>query len=128
MENFVDTYMNLTLKSMFMLKYAVYLATLKSDASIRTKPFGHAADGGADFILKSDDNCYINVEIVKSLIARWRTRKSKRKFIMGAKTSPKKEKLEVLRPSGRGTIKDDPKKRVEIPLWMYRGRFGQLMF
>ena len=40
-----------------------------------------AYEEGVDFILKSDHNCYINHEIFKSLVARWRPKKSKRKFI-----------------------------------------------
>ena len=128
MEKFDDTYMNLTLKSMFMLKYVVHLSTARSDFLTLPNPFRQDVhEESVDFILKSDDNCYINVEIVKSLVDRLRTKKSKRKFIMGAKTDPRKEKLEVDRPKGGGTMKDDAKKRFEIPLWMYQGRFEQLI-
>ena len=43
-EDFVDTYNNLTLKTVFTLKYASSLVNLK-------------------YLFKSDDNCYLNLQV-----------------------------------------------------------------
>lgn len=49
-EDFVDSYNNLTLKSMFMLKYVNQLKTTSS------------SENSVKFLLKVDDDCYVNIK------------------------------------------------------------------
>ena len=113
-EDFVDTYMNLTLKSMFILKYANSIVMSNND--------NNEANDKLEFVLKSDDNCYVNIEALKAAVARWRSQASRRKSITGFKIDLKQEKIPITRPSGIGTIQEDEAKRFEVPIWMYQGK------
>ena len=115
-EDFVDTYMNLTLKSMFILKYANSIVMSNND--------NNEANDKLEFVLKSDDNCYVNIEALKAAVARWRSQASRRKSITGFKIDLKQEKIPITRPSGIGTIQEDEAKRFEVPIWMYQGKIN----
>ena len=121
-EDFVDTYMNLTLKSMFILKYANSLV-MSNQYSV-SKPFDDSeeANDQLEFILKSDDNCYVNIEALKAAVSRWKSQASRRKSITGFKIDLRQEKIPITRPSGIGSIQEDEAKRFEVPIWMYQGK------
>ena len=120
MEDFADTYMNLTLKSLFMLKYIDAMTNIYKSSGVLTKE-NPAVHEKLEFILKSDDNCFINLRTLKSTVERWRSQKSKKHFLTGYKIDQRKEKIDLLRPTGVGTIQDDVAKRFEIPMWMHQG-------
>ena len=122
MEDFADTYMNLTLKSLFMLKYIDSMTNTYKSSGVSTKE-NLAVHERLEFILKSDDNCFINLRALKSTVDRWRSQTSKRHFLTGYKIDQRKEKINLLRPTGVGTIQDDVAKRFEIPMWMHQGMF-----
>ena len=122
LENFVDTYMNLTLKSMFMLKYIDNCVAKKH--SRLTRPNKTRKDDNEqklEFILKSDDNCYVNIGVLKSAVGRWRSQTSRRKSMIGYKIDLKEQKIPIIRPTGHGSIQEDVAKRFEVPIWMYQG-------
>ena len=119
-EDFVDTYMNLTLKSMFILKYANSL--VMSNEYSESFDDSNDANVKLEYVLKSDDNCYVNIEALKAAVVRWRSQASRRKSITGFKIDLKQEKIPITRPSGIGTIQEDEAKRFEVPIWMYQGK------
>ena len=119
-EDFVDTYMNLTLKSMFILKYANSL--VMSNEYSESFDDSNDANVKLEYVLKSDDNCYVNIEALKAAVTRWRSQASRRKSITGFKIDLKQEKIPITRPSGIGTIQEDEAKRFEVPIWMYQGK------
>ena len=121
-EDFVDTYMNLTLKSMFILKYANSLVMSNQYSDINSFDDNSEDNDELEFVLKSDDNCYVNIEALKAAVARWRSQVSRRKSITGFKIDLKQEKIPITRPSGIGTIQEDEVKRFEVPIWMYQGK------
>ena len=120
-EDFLDTYMNLTLKSMFLLKYATSLEISNAGSSKKSLNDNELAPQKLEFVLKSDDNCYVNIEALKLAVTRWRSQSSRRKAITGFKIDLKQEKIPVVRPSGIGSIQEDEAKRFEVPIWMYQG-------
>ena len=124
MENFIDTYMNLTLKSMFMLKYINYLTDKKYIHVPKIDKGPQNVGRIVEFILKSDDNCYINIRALKSAVGRWRGQASKKKFITGYKIDQRKESINLMRPTGYGSIQENPAKRFEVPVWMYQGKIS----
>ena len=108
---------------MFILKYITFLEPKNFSPVTMLEPHNHDSGENIEFILKSDDNCYVNVAVLQSLVARWRGQTFKRKFITGYKIDQKKEGIDLVRPTGHGSIADDIKKRFEIPIWMYQGIF-----
>ena len=74
-----------------------------------------------EFILKSDDNCYVNIGTIKSAVGRWRSQTSRRKSMIGYKIDLKEQKIPIIRPTGNGSIQEDVAKRFEVPIWMYQG-------
>ena len=108
---------------MFMLKYIKSLESQNFSHSKQLNSHEHDNFNPIEFILKSDDNCYVNIAALKSLVTRWRGQAFKRKFITGYMINQKKHGLgPLMRPTGQGSIEDDPKKRFEVPIWMYQGR------
>ena len=114
--------MNLTLKSMFILKYANSLVTSNLYKSTRSLESSELANKQLEFILKSDDNCYVNIEALKLALTRWRSQASRKKSITGFKIDLRQEKIPVKRPTGIGSIQENEAKRFEVPIWMHQGK------
>ena len=106
---------------MFILKYANSLVIKKHSLVKKSNDKNGAAVQRLEFILKSDDNCYVNIGALKTAVVRWRGQASRRKSITGFKIDLKQEKISVTRPSGIGSIQEDEAKRFEVPIWMYQG-------
>ena len=116
---------------MFMLKYIESLSKREKIVAPLSKTNqipNQNVERKLEFILKSDDNCYINMRALKSAVGRWRGQASKRKFITGYRIDQRKEKINLLRPTGNGSIQEDPSKRFEVPIWMYQGKFNNKSF
>ena len=114
--------MNLTLKSMFILKYIDNFAAKKHSFLTRLDiTRKDENEQKLEFILKSDDNCYVNIGAIKSAVGRWRSQTSRRKSMIGYKIDLKEQKIPIVRPTGHGSIQEDEAKRFEVPMWMYQG-------
>ena len=114
--------MNLTLKSMFILKYANSLVTSNLYKSPKSLDGSDTANKQLQFILKSDDNCYVNIEALKLAMTRWISQASRKQSITGFKIDLRQEKIPVKRPTGIGSIQENEAKRFEVPIWMHQGK------
>ena len=106
---------------MFILKYANSFVIKKHSLTKESNEENRADIQRLEYILKSDDNCYVNIEALKAAVVRWRSQASRRKSITGFKIDLKQEKIPVTRPTGIGSIQEDEAKRFEVPIWMYQG-------
>ena len=96
--NVIDTYLNLTLKSVFMLQYLSNIDGITD--SLKT-------------VLKTDDDCYVNVKA----LARMAKHLSAKPTMVGALLGEKLEKLPVIRPSDHPKAGQD---KWAVPYWMYK--------
>lgn len=99
--NFQDSYMNLTLKSVFLLKYL------------------SAIDGlydGLKSVLKTDDDCYVNLPVLKHAA------KNNKMAIVGSVLGRKEGHIPVIRAPDPDTTPNAEHDKWEIPSWMYKGK------
>ena len=101
--NIMDNYMNLTLKSIYMLKYLEDLE-LKNSRKVS--------------VLKTDDDCYVNIPALARLV---KHNKQGVNIIGFPLVDTKNKKLKVNRPGPEN--KDN---KWAIPFWMYQGEYFPL--
>lgn len=101
--NILDNYMNLTLKSIYILKYLEELE-LKNSRKVS--------------VLKTDDDCYVNIPALARLV---KHNKQGVNFIGFPLVDTRNKKLKVNRPGP-----ENRDNKWAIPFWMYQGEYFPL--